>query len=635
VTPGSAFRVVFSGDLRVHLRDPVTILMMVVLPVLLFPAVIFGGQALQSQQQGRLETEVLAVSVPDAALRYIDDSDALRVTRGALSNDAPDEVDQLQASLSEPIDGVVTLSYRGTGARSKQARNRLRSVFERWRDGDQAHRFEAAGRPVTPGEVLAVQIEDLATAGDRAGQSLGRYLPLVLVFLVMGGGTYTALDLFTGERERGTLETLLTTSADRRGILLAKYGLVVLFCFATGLCALASFAVTARLGIADVEQAVDLSPTALGVMAVLLVPLALQLAALLVATASYAPDFKTGQNMALPVLLVAAAPAAVAAAPTIELSYALALVPIANVAVASRAALGGTVEAGPLLVCLVATGVHAGIALAGASRLMGREQVVLGSASAGDRRARGNYAGDALWTFLCALLALWFLGQTAQHLHLARGMAFTQLALMAGPALLAPMALGLPIRPLLSLRRPAWSDVALALIAGVTAPCIGQLVAAAQDPLLPTPTRFLEAMEDAILLDLPLPALLLLFAVLPAICEELLFRGTIQGLLRSRLAPLARVLVVGLLFGLVHLSLTRILPTGVLGILFAVAVLRSRSLGTAMLMHGLNNGLLIAAGHSGALDDVDVPLLVLLAGGAVCVGAVAAMGRLPRAPRRG
>ncbi len=92
----------------------------------------------------------------------------------------------------------------------------------------------------------------------------------------------------------------------------------------------------------------------------------------------------------------------------------------------------------------------------------------------------------------------------------------------------------------------------------------------------------------------PLWARVLIVAVCPAVCEEMLFRGYL--LHRLRPLPLwARALVCGVLFGAFHLDPLRFLPTAILGVALSWAVLQSRSLFPGMLMHFFNNGLSVLA----------------------------------------
>jgi membrane protease YdiL (CAAX protease family) len=91
---------------------------------------------------------------------------------------------------------------------------------------------------------------------------------------------------------------------------------------------------------------------------------------------------------------------------------------------------------------------------------------------------------------------------------------------------------------------------------------------------------------------------LLIFALLPALCEELLHRGVIAPGLAQRFGFLPALVISALLFGLSHFNLARLLPTTVLGLATGFVRLRSGSLWPAMLLHFLYNASLLWAARA-------------------------------------
>jgi sodium transport system permease protein len=111
------------------------------------------------------------------------------------------------------------------------------------------------------------------------------------------------------------------------------------------------------------------------------------------------------------------------------------------------------------------------------------------------------------------------------------------------------------------------------------------------------PESLAKGLGDLLLLGgRPFYVVFLLFAVTPAICEELLFRGLLLSGLR-KLGPTAAVALSALLFGLAHASVYRLLPTAFLGVVIGVTRLRTRSILPGMIIHALNNGLALAWLH--------------------------------------
>jgi membrane protease YdiL (CAAX protease family) len=163
--------------------------------------------------------------------------------------------------------------------------------------------------------------------------------------------------------------------------------------------------------------------------------------------------------------------------------------------------------------------------------------------------------------------------------------------------------------------------------AALCVPALGHGVAVLQAPWLPAPAHTAAELEAALLQGHSLLGMLFAFALLPALCEEAFFRGTLQGLLRSHTTAITRCLIVGALFGFIHLDIVRMLPTGVLGVLMAAAALRSRSFWVPALIHLANNGILLTLAYREHPWAENPPDAYLVGGSLVAIGAVAAMGR--------
>lgn len=622
---------VLRGELRHLLRDPATLLLVFVLPLAVLPLSLWSFHTMDTARAGdevEEDEEPLAVAGDPGIDDWIEAGDGLRWVDGDL-DDEGDAAPLAEIRLDHGLRDA-TIAFRSSSADSRRAATRLATVVQRRGEQEVDEVLRRAGAPVTAGELVQLEVVDRATARQRTGLRLGKILPLTLIFLVLTGALYTALDVFTGEKERGTLETLLSSRVDRRAVVVAKFATVLLLSLGAGAVGLTAFGGAVASGAMSVgDRELTLPITAVLALGVLLLPVAVQLSAAMTVTAAYAPDYKKGQALAMPVMLLVVAPAGLAAMPGIDLGPLLAVAPVAGVSLAMRDVLAGELSWG--MGCLVsgASLLWAAAALRVGARLMGRETVLLGGRSVTARHARGNHVPEALGLFGVALLLLWFLGSIGQQASMTWGMLFTQTVLLAGPAVIAVLYLGLPLRETLSLRDPHPVDLGLALLAGIGLPGIALLISWAQEPVVPVPEAFTRQMQDALLGDHSLLVVLATFALLPAVCEEILFRGAIQGLLRRSLSPLALCLLVGLLFGAFHLSLSRFLPTGILGVALAYAALRSRSIAVPMVMHALNNGLMLAAAHGGWLsEDSDVPVGWLLGGAALSLVALAAMGRV-------
>lgn len=622
---GRELRLLLAQELRVHLRDPVTLLLVLLGPAVILPLSLSSSKMLQQAGTGAYEDEVLLVAAPAEFGGWLEPDDLLEVVEGTYEDgDAAAEV-----VLFDEDDSAVILAD-STSGRGRTALSRIKTVLKRQREHIREQRFAALGLPVGPDGVLAVEVRDWASDEQLAGRRIGALLPLILVLLVFSGGLHSALDVITGEKERSTLETLLTTRADRRTIVVAKTITVFLFCLFPGLLTLGTAFAAVKLGWLNLpDESLVVGWGALVGVAALMVPLSLQLAALLVVVAAYVSDYRQGQLASLPTMLLVTAPAAVVLFPNLELGPLLAVMPVAGMALAMRDLLGGEASAAMLVLVALASVGYAGLSLWAGSRLMGREAVVVGGVSTAGRRQRGNYVFDAVALFVVCALLMWFIGSMAQASDLVWGLTLSQVVLIAAPAVLLVVYLGLPLRRTLQLRVPRPLDLLWALAAGACLPAVASGVAELQQLVIPIPTSFLQSMDEMLITE-SLWVALLAFALLQAVCEEVMFRGAILGLLRRSLGPVAACVLVALLFGLLHMHVVRILPTAAVGLVATAAAWRSRSLAVPVLIHLVHNSLILLLARSSWLEQLEGPWVMAaasLTGLLVVVVAVALMGR--------
>lgn len=201
-------------------------------------------------------------------------------------------------------------------------------------------------------------------------------------------------------------------------------------------------------------------------------------------------------------------------------------------------------------------------------------------------------------TFVLGVAVLFFVGGLALQLLLGQGgLLAAEWLLLFMPALWWTARAGVdPVR-FLSLRPPSTAGLIGALLLGAGALPLGWVIGWLQTFVLPVPEELLEGLESLVTADSParLAWLLVVVALTPAICEEVVFRGVLLGGTRP-LGPTRMVLINGAVFGAFHLSLSspiRFLPTAALGCVLAWAVWRTGSLWVGMAMHFVNNAAIV------------------------------------------
>ena len=490
----------------------------------------------------------------------------------------------------------VTVYYDSVRRESTVAQDRVSAAFDEARSAAVAERQRTRGLPAGFAEAIAVERRNTAAADRRTGQLLGSLLPYILLTLSVLGGMYAAVDLTAGEKERGTMQTLLVAPIRPVEIVVAKFLAVWLLSMLSLLANLASLSLTVtRLLPAD---APSIGAGNLAMALVVLVPVTLTTSAIFLTIAAFARDFRDGQTLLTPMYMAVVLPAAVVAMPTITLNPWTAFVPVVNVTLLIKALFQREATTELVFLTLVSASVYAAVAIAAAVLVFHRETVLVGERSSlrtvFERRPGADVVpspGFALAAFAIVLVLGFYASLSMRGWPIHWMIVGLQVGAFLVPTLAMVALFGFDWRRTLALRRPPLATLPIAVVLGATA---WLFAGGAVSRLLPPPESLVRAMQRLVQLGddpVPLWAIWLVIAVTPAVCEELLFRGLIFSGLR-RLGAWPAVLVSALLFGLAHASIYRLLPTLVLGVVLGVLRWRSGSVVPGIVMHAVNNGLI-------------------------------------------
>jgi sodium transport system permease protein len=621
---------IFRKELLDTLRDKRTLLMMIGIPVLLYPGMLLVSMQAAIVHKAKLDTAVMRValqSVEEGMLRdWLRDEEKLEIVETehpeeALAAGDVEVVLKVEGPIMEVLEKDASLPveilYDGAEFRSNRAQSRVRDALVHARDRLQKERLETAGLDkayITP---LQIKSTDAAPDEKTTGTMLGLLLPVMMIITIALGAFYPAVDLTAGEKERGTFESLLSTSATKLEIVTGKFVTVFLLAMVTGLLNLASMALSSFFLVGQLTElnanagfSFTLPIHAVFVVLIVIAPLAFLISAIMMCSAIFARSFKEAQNYLTPVFMIIIAPAVVAGFPGVELTTFTQFAPIANVVLLFRDLMIGKAGLEAVFAVFFSSTLYALLALVFAAWLFQREEVVLSEESGIPLTFRRSDidAGSALspalalsW-FSLQVVALFYLGSLVQQRHLIGGLLITEWGLILAPTLALLWFFRVDLKRGLNFLPCKWNHLLGAVFAGAGGFLLVIQVGFWQNSVLPAPEGLAEAMEKLFQYDGSRSGFLLLFfaiSISPAICEEVLFRGAILTGLRQRLSPIAAILLVGCLFGLFHISIYRIVPTGLLGILLTYVAVRSGSIYPGILLHALINGtaVCIATGH--------------------------------------
>jgi ABC-2 type transport system permease protein/sodium transport system permease protein len=477
------------------------------------------------------------------------------------------------------------------------------------------------GRPRRP--AVLTRLTMMKAPPARGGGVANTLLPLVLILMTITGAVYPAIDLTAGERERGTLEMLMAAPVPRVGLLLAKYVAVLAVTLLTAVVNLVMLVLTTLAsGLGPLLFGPDGLTAALALKVFgLMLLFGLFFAAVLLAITSFARSFKEAQAYLIPLMLVSIAPGVAALLPDMQLAGPLSVTPLMNVVLLGRDLLDGKPDlAGPAAAVVGSTLLYAAAAIALAARVFGAEAVLYSDGGGwGDLFRRPAEPSDAATpgaALLCLALlfpAQFLLGGLAAQAPLAP---IARLTVQAGLAVL--LFAGFPlaaarlgrVRPRagLALRAPPALAWPAALLLGVSLWPFAAELAELLRSAAPLPQALRDRASELLASWREAGAVptLLCLAVVPAVTEELLFRGYLFTALRRALPPAATVLTTAAAFGLFHLLLggfltwERGLVAALLGAALGCVRLWSGSVLPGMLLHATHNGLLLLAGLKGA-----------------------------------
>jgi sodium transport system permease protein len=520
----------------------------------------------------------------------------------------------LPALLTSGRTAPVALLQDETIDVSRIVSDRFYKQLVRWRyrlrDG---RRRELAGLPEGFFYPVVIQEETTADSEKRGGFIAGRIIPFVLVMMMLVGAFLPAVDLTAGEKERGTIQTLLTAPTRATEIILGKFMAVFSVAMITAAANLLSMAMAIAWLLNSVpnseEMALTLAPGTAFLILVQLVPIAVFMSALMLAVAVFAQSFKEAQNYLTPVVFVVLVPTSMAMLLSVNLDPLTACAPILNFVLLTRELLVKPPAAGLVLIVLASNSVYAAVALGVAVRVFQNERVLLGG-SVG-QRAPGRWFSRnlsrpptpalSMGVFALGFLVLLFVGSPLQRYDLVSGMLITQWGLLGLPALLIARGLGRNWRDLLALRRPNAHALTAGVLLGLSAfLAVGYPVSALQNRFLPMPEVIEAELEKLLGLGtegVSTGVMLFVYALSPAICEEMFFRGLIMSGFRGRLGKWTTIVATGVLFGVFHVSIYRMFPTAVLGVLLSWLVFEARSLWPGIVLHALNNGAALLIGR--------------------------------------
>jgi sodium transport system permease protein len=401
---------VYRKELKDSLRDRRTLLSMIIIPTLLMPVLLFGFGKIASKVVSKARDEIPRVMILGGA----DSPGIVAAIQGSgkfeIAPASPDWKTQIsdkkirgavqlpdgfEAALREGrAEAVVLFHYEGE-LKSGFAISELERFFRDLRERIVNERLAERSLPPSLIKPFDVRRENVAPPEKVGGNLFGGVVPYVIIILCFTGAMYPAMDLTAGEKERGTMETLLCSPVARGDLVFGKFLMVLTGSLGAMVMSMISLGITAVLAgmivaggggsssagtaSAPLGSIPMIDPVGLLGVVALILPVAVLFSAVLFTISLFAKSYKEAQSYVSPLLIVVLMPAMVGMLPGIELNLRLALVPILNLSLICREMLSGVWHWNYIALIFASSSLYAAAALVLSVRMFNREDVMFRS----------------------------------------------------------------------------------------------------------------------------------------------------------------------------------------------------------------------------------------------------------------
>ena len=522
--------------------------------------------------------------------------------------------------------------YNSANEKSRVAQLRVERVLRSWRTSVSQTNLRDSNVPLDAARPFDLMPQDVAEEQQKHAAVWSKILPFILFIWALTGAFYPAVDVCAGEKERGTLETLLASPAHRREIVWGKLLTIMTFSVATALLNLGSMGLTGKFVISQFQGLASMSgqdgflsmPPLISVLwlGIALLPVAGLFSALCLACAAFARSTKEGQYYLMPLLLIVMPLMLLPMSPGVELNLGNSLIPMTGVVLLLRSMIEGQYwQALPFVVPVVGvTSICCLLAVRWAEEQFKSESVLFRESERLDlRRWLVHLVRDRAETptfaqgILCVgmiLVIQFFVNLALSSVAASRELNlvfFTQTIFISQVVCIALPAILLTLfftsrrkKTLLLDRLPSGQLVAATLMLAAFVRPLGMEFAEAVLYLYPPSADMLsriDVMSQAISLVPNWWGLLLLIAVLPAVCEELAFRGFVLSGLRHVGHKWWAIGLSAVAFGMVHPILQQQIAAAAVGLVLGYLAVQTGSLLLCILFHATYNGLALLVSH--------------------------------------
>jgi len=609
---------IYKKEMLDLLRDKRTVITSIVIPLVLYPLIMIGFSSLMIRQETKLEKQTVDIFIQDnisneisteiikslSMIEFVNIMTEANNIEDLIQKDVLHAAVTINDSISSSGFEIynITITYNEAKEMSSMAYGRLvrkLNLLESELVGDRLSAIEIDEEILN---AIEVKDDNVAPPEQMLGFIVGKILPYLLIVLTLSGGAVVASDLVAGEKERGTLETILVSAAKRIELVIGKYLTIITISTITVFLNLFSmfFSFKHLISQSWVDTTnIQLPLSNFGLILIAMLPLVTLLSAILLSISTYARNIKEAQSYQMPIIFAGMMLAMISMLPGFELTFGFALIPIINFALLFKNIMMGNFNLTLFLTVIGSTIILDILAIYVSIHLFNKESVLFRTAEERSLKFWGNEKKNVLSTqfiilfYLVILMLLFYIGGSWQSKDMMTGLFKTQIFIILLPVILILRISKNDIPRILRFNKTKPVNylmvLLMALPALIFAIGLGNLISM----IFPVSESYIQAMQDLVKTDeKSIWTALLIVGLLPGICEEVLFRGyIINGFTKNGFWK--AIIISGVLFGIFHLDPFRLLQASILGIYLGYITLRTNSIYPAMLAHFANNSLAV------------------------------------------
>ena len=617
-------RTIFKKEIIDIIRDKKTLFMGIVLPLILYPLLMIIMTQIMTISMNSIENDDINIAFekyPSKELiTLIKNYDSDCVINIVKSKNYKKDLEKGNIDAYVDIKEKNKIeNYKIYINSSKEnystVNSKLEDIFNTYKEKKVKDKIEQLQLNVEETlEPVVYSTIDLAKTEEVAGLLLGQILPLILIMGVLLGAIYPAIDSMAGEKERGTLETLFTLPISNLELVMGKYMAVSLCAIVTAILNVVSILMTLIYILSTGNISGQLLSNNFNIFALsgpLFITLiciclfAMVVSAVSMCVCSLAKSFKDAQNYITPVMFLVLIPSYASMIPNLNLDRTTSIIPVVNISLLIKSVLSNNANLSLIALVFISNFAFVILSVILLSKLFNSEEILFGNnrnfsfleKRSNIKKGTMPSVSDGVILYALGLVLLIYVGSYIQLKLKMTGIVLTQVMIISLPLLFAYY-IKSDFKKVFSLKLPKIKHLFGAACLWFGTYLLAMVITNIIMYYFPQNQEIVEGLNNALFIKNNLLLNLLIVAAMPAICEEIFFRGFIlTSFKNNKKSYRGAIIFSGILFGLMHMDFIRVVPTSILGIAFAYAVCKTNSIAVSMFMHFLNNGFAVVVTH--------------------------------------